>query len=285
MVVITISVLLSVLGVKPYFTQNGIDYQALLVFCFVWGMGGAFISLQLSRWMAKRMMGISVIDPQNPGQYAGLVQMMNRLAQTANLPKTPEIGVFESPEVNAFATGPSKSRSLVAFSTGILRTMKPDELEGVAGHEIAHIANGDMVTMTLIQGVINAFVMFFARILAFALTSAGSSDDRRPTMSTYLLTTVLEIAFSLLGMIVVAWFSRQREFRADAGSARYCGRNKMIGALQTLEQAFNNRLMAPTGGNSLTAMKISGPRSGFAALFSTHPPLADRIEALKKMSA
>lgn len=284
-VVVTISILLNVLGVKPYLTSQGLDYNSLLAFCFIWGLVGAFISLQMSRFIAKMSLGVRVIDPNNAGQYTPLVQMVTRLSQAAGLPAVPEIGVYDSPEMNAFATGPSKRRSLVAFSTGILGRMSQNELEGVTGHELAHIANGDMVTMTLIQGVINAFVMFLSRVIAFALTARGNDNEERPTMSTYILIPILEIVFSFLGMIVVAWFSRKREFRADAGSARYAGREKMVAALEALQKAYGNPVTAPQGENAMATMKISGGNRGFLHLFSTHPPLEERIESLKMMRA
>jgi len=282
-VVVTISILLNLLGVKPYITAQGLDYNSLLVFCLVWGMVGAFISLQMSRWMAKMTMGVKLIDPNSSSGNAELYRMVERLSKAAGLPKTPEVGIFESPEVNAFATGPSKNRALVAFSSGLLGRMNKNEIEGVAGHEIAHIANGDMVTMALLQGVINAFVMFLSRVIAFAITTTrGSNDEERPTMLTYILIPVLEIAFSFLGMIVVGYFSRKREFRADFDSSRFAGREKMIAALESLQRAFGNPVTAPQTANGLDSLKISG-RGGFMRFFSTHPPLEERLEALRSM--
>ena len=280
LVVITISIITSLLGFDRQLRPG--DYNNLLGFCLVWGMTGSLISLMISRMFAKWTLGVKVIDPQNPGQYSSLLQMVERLARAANLPNTPEVGVYESPEINAFATGPSKSRSLVAFSSGLLRQMGPEEIEGVTGHELGHIANGDMVTMTLIQGVINAFVMFISRIIAMALTMRGNRDENsRPTMSTYLLIPLFELLFGFLGMIVVSWFSRKREFRADAASASYAGKNKMIKALKALETAHENPGLAPAAGNaSLACLKISGA-NGFMSLFSTHPPLKERIAALE----
>jgi heat shock protein HtpX len=280
LVVITISIICSVLGFDRSLRPG--DYNNLLGFCFVWGMTGSFISLMMSRVMAKWMLGVKVIDPTNPGQYSSLLQMVDRLARAANLPNTPEVGVYESPEINAFATGPSKSRSLVAFSSGLLQKMGPEEIEGVTGHELGHIANGDMVTMTLLQGVINAFVMFISRILAMAITMRGDRDeDSRPSMSTYLLVPLFELLFGILGMIVVSWFSRKREFRADAASAAYGGRNKMIKALRALQSAHENPVLQPQTDNSAVAcLKISG-KTRFLSLFSTHPPLEERIAALE----
>lgn len=178
LVLITISFILNILNIRPYLRANHLDYGSLLVFCLIWGMGGAFISLALSRVMAKWMLGVTLIDLNTASaQEHQLLSIVQNLAKRAGLPEMPEVGIYNSPEVNAFATGPSKSRSLVAVSSGLLRRMTPQEIEGVLGHEIAHIQNGDMVTMTLLQGVINAFVMFFARIIAFAITRLGRKSD------------------------------------------------------------------------------------------------------------
>jgi heat shock protein HtpX len=277
LILVTLSFTLHFLGVQPYLTAYGIDYKSLAEFCLVWGMGGAFISLGISRMMAKWIMGVQVISPtQASGDAAELVAMVHRLAQAAGLPALPEVGVYDSPEVNAFATGPTKSRALVAVSTGLLRAMNKTELEGVLGHEISHVANGDMVTMTLVQGIVNAFVMFLARVIGFFVSQQVKESNRR--WVNYLVVIVLEILLSLLGMIVVAFFSRSREFRADAGSAKLAGREKMIAALENLQRTFepldaHNRAMA--------TLKISGKSGGFLALLSTHPPLAKRIAALR----
>jgi heat shock protein HtpX len=283
LVVITISLILNVLGVKPYLTQRGIDYSSLIVFCLIWGMGGAFISLALSRQMAKWMMGVKIISPDvRDPHLRDLVVMVHDLAQAARLPAMPEVGVYESPEVNAFATGPSKSRSLVAVSSGLLQRMRREEIKGVLGHEVAHIANGDMVTMTLIQGVVNAFVMFLARVIAFAITMAGQkdSDEERGTpFSYYIVQMVLEIVFMILGSMVVAWFSRRREFRADKGGARLAGRESMIAALQGLQMTFD--AVEPAGQTAaIQSLKISSRPGGIMRFFSTHPPLEERIARL-----
>ncbi len=283
LVVVTISVILNVLGVKPYLTQYGMDYESLMIFCLVWGMGGAFISLGLSRIMAKWMMGVKVIpaDARDP-ELSALVEMVHELAKAAHLPAMPEVGIYESPEVNAFATGPTKSRSLVAVSSGLLHRMKREEVRGVLGHEVAHIANGDMVTMTLVQGVVNAFVMFLARAIAFAITTAGrSKDDESPAspLAYYAVQFVLEIVFMILGSIVVAWFSRYREYRADAGGAKLAGRDSMIQALQGLQRSFEG--VDPSAQPAIQALKISSRPGGIMRFFSTHPPLEERIERLK----
>ncbi len=283
LVLITLSILFNILGIGRYTRGIGMDYQGLMVFCLFWGMGGALISLALSRIMAKFAMGVKVIDPNNPGQYSDLLTTVYELAQRANLPAMPQVGVYDSPEINAFATGPTKSRSLVAVSSGLLHRMDKNEIEGVLGHEIAHIANGDMVTMTLLQGVINAFVMFLARVIAFAM-SANRSRDNGPSLGgNWLVVMLLEMVLSPLGFLIVAWFSRYREFRADAGGARFAGSPKMIGALQALQLNFgrNEQVQDPRS-EKLATFKISGKRSKFSALFSTHPPLEERIARLQE---
>ena len=269
LVVLTISIVLSMLGVGPYLSARGIDYGSLAAFCLGWGMGGAFVSLSLSRIMAKWSMGVQL---QSSGP---LVETVHGLARRAGLPAMPEVGIYDSPEPNAFATGPTKSRALVAVSTGLLHSMSQDELEGVLAHEVAHIANGDMVTMTLVQGVVNAFVMFLARVIAFALSRNSDRDSRGMDRMTVF---ALEMVLGILGMVVVAWFSRHREFRADAGSAKLGGREKMIAALQALQRRFEPYDQQ----ESMATLKIAGGRGGFLALISTHPPLADRIAALRR---
>jgi heat shock protein HtpX len=238
-VMISVSIILSVLGVGNYLTASGINYSALMVFCLVWGFVGSGISLMMSKFMAKRMMGVEIVDDR--GQYGDLVRKVHQMARQAGIEKMPEVGVYQSNEVNAFATGPSKNNALVAVSTGLLQQMNSEEVEGVLAHEVAHVANGDMVTMALIQGVVNAFVMFFARIAAFALQNvmSGDRDDDRPAntgWAYHLSVMVFEIAFSFLGMFVIAYFSRIREFRADKGAAQYAGKHKMISALKRLKK-------------------------------------------------
>ncbi len=276
----TISILVNVLGLSPYLQDKGINYKSLMIFCLIWGFGGAFISLLLSRVMAKWMMGVKVIDPDTAiGASRTLLQTVHRLAMQAGFSKMPEVGIYESPEVNAFATGPSRSRSLVAVSSGLLHQMKPQEVEGVLGHEIAHIANGDMVTMTLLQGVINAFVMFIARVAAFAISQGVKENSR--FMVRMLTTIALDIVLGLLGSMVVAAFSRHREFHADQGGANLAGKGNMIAALKALQNSTN--LIETKRAPSLATLKISGKRSGFLSLFSTHPPLEKRIERLSQI--
>jgi len=285
LVIATITIVLQILGVGNYLTNAGIDFGALLAFCLVWGMVGSFISLGLSRIMAKWSMRVRVIDPRNPGEFRDLVNMVHGMAQKAGLPAMPEVGVYDSAEINAFATGPSKRRSLVAVSTGLLQRMDRDQVEGVVGHEVAHIANGDMVTMTLIQGVINAFVMFFARIAAYAVTAAmrrGDGEQGASPMLNFMLVMVFQIVFGLLGSIVVAWFSRLREFRADRGGAIYAGKAKMIAALQGLQRAYGRPVEEEEEHASLNTLKISGKASRLASLLSTHPALELRIARLQE---
>lgn len=275
LVVITISVVLRVLGVGNYLNAHGIDYTSLAIFCLVWGCVGSFISLLLSKTMAKWMMGVQIVQQTDP-RFGSLVTMVERLSMKAGLPTTPEVGVYESPEVNAFATGPSKRNALVAFSTGLLQQMDRDEIEGVAAHEIAHIQNGDMVTMALLQGVINAFVMFLARVIGYAVAQNSQEENRRSTMMW--VTFVAEILLTFLGMMVVAGFSRWREFRADSGAGNYAGREKMIAALERLK--VRGRLVDEQP--AMATFKIHGQ---MGRLFSSHPPLEDRINALRRASA
>ncbi|NDD91784.1 protease HtpX, partial [bacterium] len=206
----------------------------------------------------------------------------HELARAAGLPAMPEVGIYDSPEVNAFATGPSKSRSLVAVSTGLLHRMKPEEVRGVLGHEVAHIANGDMVTMTLIQGVVNAFVMFLARVIAYAwtMTRGNDNEERSGTpASFFVVQLVLEMVLMILGSIVVAWFSRYREYRADSGGARLAGRESMIQALEKLQRTMED--VDPSAQPAVQSLKISGRAGGLMSLFSTHPPLEERIARLR----
>jgi len=283
LVVVTLSVLTRMLGIQPYLTAQGINYESLAFFCLVWGFGGAFISLGISRIMAKFAMGVKVIDPATArGAEMELVQTVHRMAKGAGISKMPEVGIYQSPEVNAFATGPTKNRALVAVSTGLLQRMNRNELEGVLGHEVAHIANGDMVTMTLVQGVINAFVMFLARIIAFAVSNfiARGNDDEGPSPIVHMLiVVVLEILLSFLGAIVVSWFSRLREYRADAGGAAIAGRGNMVAALKSLQRMTE---LVDTSHQSVATLKISGKHGGLMALFSSHPPLEERIKRLEQ---
>jgi heat shock protein HtpX len=279
LVLFTISILVQVLGLNRGLGAYGIDYGQLMLFCLVWGMAGSFISLALSRVMAKRMMGVQVIDPntRDPREQA-LVDIVHKLARGAGLPAMPEVGWYDSPEVNAFATGPTKSRALVAVSSGLLQRMNRDEIEGVLGHEITHVANGDMVTMTLLQGVVNAFVLFLARVIAFAVSQGVREENRG--MVQFAVVLLLQIVLSLLGAMVVAAFSRWREFRADRGGARLAGTGSMIAALERLRR---NTELVDTRQEALATLKISGAPSRFTALLATHPPLEVRIARLQQL--
>ena len=282
LVVITLTIVLGLLGLGQYrFIGGGYDLTGLAFFALVWGMGGAFISLQMSRFIAKQATGVQLVGGSTGTPDADwLYHTVARLTQNANLPM-PEVGIYPSEEVNAFATGPSKSRSLVAVSSGLLRSMRREEVEGVLAHEVAHIANGDMVTMTLLQGVINAFVIFFSRVIAYVIANRGGSrDDSRGNsyMFQYLITIVLQIVLGILGSIVTAWFSRQREFRADRGGASLAGRERMLAALRRLQA---NQELVDGRHQALATLKINGARN-WLMLFSTHPPLAVRIAALER---
>jgi len=287
LVVISISIIINLLGVKPYLTARGIDYQALLIFCAIWGFAGSFISLQLSRWSAKMAMGVQLIDPKNPGgtHEARIVETVTRICQHAGLSTLPEIGIYPSPEVNAFATGPSQSRSLLAISSGLLNAMDDSAVEGVLGHEIAHIANGDMVTMTLIQGVVNTFVMFFSRIAVFAIENMMRSDkeERGGGLGFFahmILISVFETLFMFLSAPLIYYFSRHREFRADKGSARFTSPQTMIHALESLKKCAD---LVDNRQASLAALKINGHTRGILSLlFSSHPPIEARIAALRQ---
>ena len=276
-IMIMLSIVLSMLGVTGYITSDGLNYGALMVFSLVWGFGGAMISLLMSRWMAKTAMGVQLVDGRTGhAELDWLYSTVEQLSRKAGLPM-PEVGIYDSPEVNAFATGPSKRSSLVAVSSGLMRSMRREEVEGVLAHEVAHIQNGDMVTMTLIQGVVNAFSIFFSRVIANIIRQMV--DEKISHLVFMVATIVFDIAFSILGMFVVAWFSRAREFRADAGAATLSSRGNMIAALQRLMQ---NKGMVDDSQPQLATMKINGGK-GFMSLISTHPPLEDRIAALQKL--
>ncbi|HEY5480503.1 MAG TPA: protease HtpX [Verrucomicrobiae bacterium] len=287
LVVTTITLVLGLFHVGRYFPQGGL--QGLAVFCLVWGFGGAFISLGLSRLMAKWMMGVQVIPPNTTDPtLRELVETVHALARTAGLPKLPEVGIYKSDEVNAFATGPTKSRALVAVSTGLLQRMGSQEVAGVLGHEITHIANGDMVTMTLIQGIINSFVLFLSHVLAFVISQAMRSRDDRDSGGggwlQFILVMVFQIIFSVLGSLVVCWFSRWREFRADAGGARLAGRENMINALRALGRLHDPEVAAAEASRTqaFRSLKISGQAGGLMALLATHPPIERRIARLEQ---
>ncbi|MBL7545935.1 MAG: protease HtpX [Bdellovibrionaceae bacterium] len=281
LVVVTIGIAWSL--ISAFFGLEGINKSmgSLLVFCSLFGFGGALISLLLSKVMAKWMAGVKVIDPNtNDPTLRHLVNRVHELAARSGLPRPPEVGIYESDDVNAFATGPSKRNALVAVSTGLLRRMSDDEVDGVLGHEIAHIANGDMVTLTLITGVVNTFAMFFSRILANLI--ASNVDEKIRPVVHFAVVIVGDILFTMLGSMVVSYFSRQREFRADLGGAKYSGRQNMIAALRRLQTVY--QIPADTEEKDMLAtMKISNRKGGgLMSLFKTHPDLEDRIQALQR---
>lgn len=279
LVLLTISIILSLTGGWNYITNQGIDYRALLTFSAVIGFTGSFISLAISRWIAKKMMGVQVIDPNAPEhEYErSVVEKVHRLSRAAGLVHMPEVGIYHSPEVNAFATGPSKKRSLVAVSAGLLNEMDDDAVEGVIAHEVAHIANGDMVTMTLLQGVVNTFVVFLSRIVAFAVSRFVRSEIA-PIVH-FLSIIVFQIAFSLLGSIVVNAYSRHREYHADKGGADLAGKDKMKHALEMLK-AYTGRASSGDEQTAVATMKINSKKKR-SMLFSTHPDIDERIRRLQ----
>ncbi len=279
-VVLVLSVVTSLLGVNRWLTANGLNYQALLGFSFVFGMGGAFISLAMSKTIAKWSTGAKILTEPRSSSEMWLLQTVERQARAAGI-GMPDVAVYEAPEPNAFATGMNKNKALVAVSTGLLRSMSQEEVEAVLAHEVSHVANGDMVTLTLIQGVVNTFVIFMARVVGYALDQAlfrrGSDEQSNgPGMGYFITVMVLEVLFGILASMVVAWFSRQREFRADAGGAHLAGKRKMIAALQRLQAAHGQSTLP----QNMTAMGLSGGQ--LAKLFASHPPLEVRIAALQK---
>ena len=273
-VMLVLGVVISVFGLNRFLTPYGIDYSALLVFSLVVGFTGSIISLLMSKRMAKWTMGLTMISQPRNADEAWIVQTVQRLADRANI-GMPEVAIYEG-EPNAFATGAFKNSALVAVSTGLLASMTRDEVEAVLGHEVAHIANGDMVTLTLIQGVVNTFVIFLSRAIGYAVDSFLSRGEERrgPGVGYYVTYIALEIGLGILASMIVAWFSRQREFRADAGAAQLMGRRQpMINALARLGGMHPGELP-----KSVAAMGIAG---GIGKLFSTHPPIEERIAALQ----
>lgn len=279
LVLLTISIIVSLIpgGLHYLNSTGGIDFGALLILSAIIGFTGSIISLLISRWMAKRMMGVRVINPDQPAtQYEQeLVERVHRLSRAAGLTYMPEVGIYDSPEVNAFATGPSKKRSLVAVSTGLLEEMDDVAIEGVLAHEVAHIANGDMVTMTLLQGVVNTFVVFLARIAAF-IASRFAREEIAPIVH-FIAIIVFQLVFSILGSLVVFAYSRHREFHADRGGADLAGKDKMRHALESL-RAYSDRIKTEED-TSIATLKINGKKK--SNIFSTHPDLEERIRRLQ----
>jgi heat shock protein HtpX len=282
-VILILSVVLNLLGVDRMLDAQGVDLDLwnLLVFAAVFGFGGSFISLAMSKWTAKRMTGAQVIRSPRNLDEAWLVQTVKRQAERAGI-GMPEVALYEAPDPNAFATGMRRNSALVAVSTGLLRAMNRDEVEAVLGHEISHVANGDMVTLTLIQGVVNTFVIFFSRVVGHFVDRVVFKTERGHGPAFLITTIIAQVVFGILASVIVMWFSRQREFRADAGSAALAGREKMIAALRRLQKS----VQLPHLPDQMAAFGISGaPRSGLRKLFMTHPPLEERIEALSRLQA
>lgn len=283
---IVINLVLSFFNIGPAYSAQGLNYTSLMVICFLWGMIGSFISLSISRWIAKRMFNIEILEAT--GRQSQLVLKVHEMARRAGLQVMPEVGIYQSPEVNAFATGPSRNRSLVAVSSGLMQQMDTDEVDGVLAHEIAHIANGDMVTMALVQGVVNAFVMFLARVATFAIDQAMRGDDERGKglgfFAHFMLNNLFHIIFGFLTSPIIYSFSRWREYRADYGGAKIAGKHKMIAALERLKStvdALGTDKNIPHEA-AVQTMQISA-KSGLSKWFSTHPSLEDRISRLRSM--
>jgi heat shock protein HtpX len=256
------------------------SYSGLLVMALIFGFGGSFLSLAMSKWMAKTTTRMQLVnEPRSEGER-WLVETVRRQAEQAGI-KMPEVGIYEAPEINAFATGPSRNNALVAVSTGLLRAMDRDEAEAVLGHEISHVANGDMVTMTLLQGVLNTFVIFLSRVIGRIIDGAIGGGRDGPGLGYYAIVLVLDLVFGLFASMIAMWFSRQREFRADAGGASLAGRGKMIAALQRLSQTYGENTLP----KQVAAFGISGAVAhGLQGLFRSHPPLEERIARLQQQA-
>lgn len=280
-VLAVIYTVLSLLGIDGVLARNGtdLDFRALLVFSAVVGFSGAFVSLFISKWIAKMSTGARVIDTPRNSTESWLLNTVHRLADTAKIGR-PEVAIYDSPDVNAFATGPSRNNALVAVSTGLLQNLGEREVEAVLGHEITHVANGDMVTMTLIQGVLNTFVVFLSRIVGFVVDRVLLRNERGYGIGFFVATLVAQVLLGILASMIVMWFSRRREFRADAGGAKLTGRDSMIRALQGLQRVHQPAQLP----QALQAFGIAGgPASGLRRLFMSHPPLEERIAALQRM--
>ena len=275
-IVLVLSITMRILGVEPYLTAQGLNLTSLLIFAAVMGFGGSLISLAISKWMAKKSMGVRVIEtPANSTEF-WLVETVKKYATDAGI-GMPEVGIFDSPEVNAFATGMNKNNALVAVSAGLLHTMTRPEAEAVIGHEIAHVANGDMVTLALIQGVVNTFVMFLSRVIGHTVDRVVFKNENGHGPAFFVTMIIAEMVLGILASTIVMWFSRQREFRADRGGASLAGRQNMIAALQRL----NSLHPAPLPEKMAAFGIAGGGGGGLKRLFMTHPPLEERIAALK----
>ncbi|MDH3588811.1 MAG: protease HtpX [Gammaproteobacteria bacterium] len=282
-VLAVLAIVFRLLGIDRMIDESGaMDFRALLVFSLVWGMAGSIISLAISKWSAKRMTGAHVIETPQTETERWLMQTVERQARQAGI-GMPEVAVYDSPEVNAFATGARRNSALVAVSAGLLNSMTRDEAEAVLGHEISHVANGDMVTLTLLQGVLNAFVIFFSRIAGHVVNSAlrGNRGGGGGGIGYFAVSMLMQVLLGFVATMIVRWFSRYREFRADAGGANLASRDKMIRALERLGQGRQAEDLP----QQMAAMGISGGvRSGMRKLFSTHPPLTERIRHLQQLS-
>ncbi len=275
-IVLVLSITMRLLGVEPYLNANGLNLGALLVFAFIMGMGGSFISLAISKWTAKKSVGAVVIETPVNVTETWLVGTVRRQAMAAGI-GMPEVAIFDSPEVNAFATGMNKNNALVAVSSCLLRSMSREEAEAVLGHEVTHVANGDMVTLALIQGVVNTFVMFFSRVIGHVVDRVVFKTQRGQGPAFFVTMIVAELVLGILASIIVMWFSRQREFRADRGGASLAGRQNMIAALERLNAMHPQPLP-----DKMAAFGIAGGGGGgIKRLFMTHPPLEERIAALR----
>ena len=278
-IVLVLSLSMRVLGVEPYLNSQGLNLSALLIFAAVMGFGGAFISLAISKWTAKMSVGAQVIEQPRSREEQWLVDTVARQAQAAGI-GMPEVATWDSPEVNAFATGMSKNKALVAVSTGLLRQMKREEAEAVLGHEVTHVANGDMVTLALIQGVVNTFVLFLSRVIGHTVDRVIFKTEEGHGPAFWVTVIIADLVLGILASIIVMWFSRQREFRADAGGAGLTSRRAMIAALERLRSLHPEPLP-----DKLAAFGISGSRAaGIKRLLMTHPPLEERIAALQAVA-
>ncbi|MCX8086473.1 MAG: protease HtpX [Rhodocyclaceae bacterium] len=277
-IVLVLSISMRLLGVEPYLQESGLNLEALLLFAAIMGFGGAFISLAMSKWSAKMAMGVEVIDAPSNSTEFWLVETVRKYSQQMGI-AMPEVGIYDSPEVNAFATGMSKNSALIAVSTGLLQQMTRQEAEAVIGHEVAHAANGDMVTMALIQGVVNTFVMFLSRVIGHLVDRVIFKTERGQGPAFFVTMIIAELVLGILASIIVMWFSRQREFRADRGGAQLAGRQNMIAALERLASLHPAPLP-----DKMAAFGIAGGvGGGLKRLFMTHPPLEERIAALRAL--
>ena len=276
-ILVVISVTLRLLGVDRIMNQSGgINFNALLIMSMVVGFAGSFISLLLSKWMAKRSVGAQVIEAPSNATEQWLFNTVKRQAEQAGI-GMPEVAIYDSPEINAFATGWNRNNALVAVSTGLMNNMTQDEAEAVLGHEISHVANGDMITLTLIQGVVNTFVIFFSRIIGYLVDRLVFKVERGEGPAFFIVSMIAQVVLGILANMIVMWFSRYREFHADAGGASLAGRHKMIAALERLKLNHEETALP----KSVAAFGISGG-GAFSRLFMTHPPLEERIEALRR---